>query len=506
MTSSTSSISGLASGMDTATIVSQLMQIEAQPQTLLKTKLTQTQSQAAAYRQINTVMASLSSAAQALTGTALTSARKAASTSSSVAATAGTTAVAGSSISFTVNQLAAAQTSISAGTWSSATGDVRTASTGTTALPTWPLTFTKADGTTGTINVAPGGSLNDAVAAINSSNLGLSASVIQLDSAHFKLQVTSNTTGKNGAFELLAPGETGDSTFGSPGAAFSNTTTAADATITLTSGDTATSSTNTFNELLTGVSVTVSQVSTAPAGSAPATPPTPTTISVSSDTGGVTSKVKALIDAANSALTTISKYTDANNGTDAVLKGDWSVTSLANQILDQISGAVGGDPTAPAGTAARIGKSPAQVGISLDRYGAIVFDSAKFSSALSSDPTLAQTIVGGVTGNGADGVANTPDDSIDTDGIAARLSVLAERASDKTTGMLTSLANSQDAQVKDIQSQIDDWTLRLQQRQSTLTSQFTAMETALGNLKNQSSWLTSQINSLPTWSSTSTGG
>jgi flagellar hook-associated protein 2 len=27
------------------------------------------------------------------------------------------------------------------------------------------------------------------------------------------------------------------------------------------------------------------------------------------------------------------------------------------------------------------------------------------------------------------------------------------------------------------------------------------METALGTLKNQSSWLTSQINSLPTWNS-----
>ena len=34
---STSSIGGLVSGMDTTTIISQLMQIEAQPQTLLKT-------------------------------------------------------------------------------------------------------------------------------------------------------------------------------------------------------------------------------------------------------------------------------------------------------------------------------------------------------------------------------------------------------------------------------------------------------------------------------------
>jgi len=76
-------------------------------------------------------------------------------------------------------------------------------------------------------------------------------------------------------------------------------------------------------------------------------------------------------------------------------------------------------------------------------------------------------------------------------------------ASDKATGMLTSLANGQDTRAKDIQDQIDDWTTRLALRQKTLTDQFTAMETALGTLKDQASWLTSQINSLPTWNSAS---
>jgi flagellar hook-associated protein 2 len=471
---------GLVSGIDYTTMISQLMQIEAQPQTLLKNQLATTQTDAAAFRQVNTAMAALSSAAQAITGDGLTNARKAISNSSTAAATAGATAVPGSSVTFAVTQLAAAQVTVSSGVWSSATGDVRT-SVASGSLPTLPLTVAKADGTGGPLDVPAGGSLNDLVAAINKSSYGLSAAVIQLDSSHFKLQVTSNTTGAAGAFQLLGPSETADSTYATPGAAFTNTTGATDAKLSLSTGDVATSSSNTFNELLTGVSVTVSGLSPIPTGS---TTPTNTTITVANDTSAVSAKVKALMDAANTALTTIHNVTDSSDGSDAPLKGNWALTNLANNILSQVSAAVGG-------------KSPSTVGIQLDRNGAIVFDQGAFQVALASNPSLAQQIVGGTTGVGADNVNHTPDDTIDVDGIAARLSVLAEGASDSATGMITNLANSQDNQAKDIQSQIDDWTLRLTQRQATLTAQFNAMETALGTLQSQGQWLTSQINSLP---------
>lgn len=481
---------GLVSGIDYTTMISQLMSIEAQPQQLLQTKLTTTQTDAAAYRKVNTAVAALSSAAQNITGSGLTTSRKATSNSSTAAASAGATAVPGSSLTFTVNALAAAQVSVSAGTWSSATASLTTSAVaGPPTVPTLPLTVTKADGTTVTnadgtpaqIDVPTGGSLNDLAAAINKSGYGLSAAVIQLDSSHFKLQVTSNTPGSSGAFQLLTPGETADPTYATPGSAFTNTTNATDAKITLSSGDVATSSSNTFNELLTGVSVTVSAVSPTPTGS---TTPTPTTITVSNDTSAVTGKVQSLITAANAALSAIHDATDSSEGSDAPLKGNWTLTNLAQNILSQVSSAVGG-------------KSPSTVGIQLDKDGAITFDAAAFSSALAADPTLTQKIVGGSTGAGKDNVDHTPDDTVDVDGIAARLSVLAEGASDSATGMITTMANSQDAQAKDIQSQIDAWTLRLQQRQDTLTAQFNAMETALGTLQSQGSWLSSQIASLP---------
>ena len=465
---------GLASGIDYTTMITQLMQIEAQPQTLLKTQLTDTKTDAAAYRKINTALAALSSAAQALTGDGTTAARKVTSSSPTVTATAGATAVTGNSLSFSASQLATTQVSVSAGTWSSATGDARTATAANSSspLPTWPLSVVRGTTTVGTIDIPANASLNDAAAAINKSGFGLSATVVRLDATNYKLQVTSTATGQANGFVLRGAQES-DATAGT---GFATTAVAQDATLDLGNGVVASSSSNTFTDLLPGVSVTVSATGT------------PTTISVSDDTSSVTTKVKAMIDAANTALSTISDLTDSSEGSTAALKGNWTLTNLSTQILTQVSSAVGGS-------------SPAKAGISLNRDGTIKFDSAAFSSALAADPALAQKIVGGTTTAGADNVDHTPDDVVTVDGLAARLSVLAERASDSTSGMITSLANSQDTRVKDIQKQIDAWDLRLASRKATLTAQFNAMETALGKLQNQATWLTSQINSLPSWSS-----
>jgi flagellar hook-associated protein 2 len=193
------------------------------------------------------------------------------------------------------------------------------------------------------------------------------------------------------------------------------------------------------------------------------------------------------VDAASTVLGMIRESTDSRSGSDAPLKGNWTLTNLSSQILTQVSEAVGGS-------------SPAQVGITLEKDGSIKFDSAKFSSVLTADPALAQKILAGSTGAGKDNVNYTPDDTIQVDGIAARLSVLAERASDSAAGMITTLANSQDTRVKDLQKQIDAWDLRLASRRASLTAQFNAMETALGTLQNQASWLSSQLASLPSWS------
>src|SRR4051812_33195619 len=114
---------GLISGMDTATLISQLIKVEGNPQTLLKNKLVDTKADAAAYRAVNTKLDALRSAAEALTKAAAWTAAKATSSSPAVTATATAGASAGS-LAFSVTSLAATHSFFSSGaTWATPTAE-----------------------------------------------------------------------------------------------------------------------------------------------------------------------------------------------------------------------------------------------------------------------------------------------------------------------------------------------------------------------------------------------
>jgi len=487
-TTSTSSIGGLVSGMDTTTIISQLMQIEAQPQTLLKSQLTTSQNQAAAYRDINSLFAALSTAADALTQSSTWSLTKATASSSTVSATATPGALSGS-VSFSVDNLASGHSLISDATqkWSTATTDFGLGTLTLTKTDGSP--YTKSDGTVvgpitptdvdgdGTI------SLSDAVSAINAAGVGITASAVNAGNG-FQLSLSSTATGLASGFNL-------SSSTGTVG--FTVLTQAADAKITLGAGGptptSITSPTNTFSGVLSGTSFTVSQAATT------------ATVTVTSDPDAVAGKVAAMVSAANAVLAKIKANTDSSTGSTAPLKGDFTMNQLSGQVLDAVSSLVGTSLTDANGKV--ISSSAGSNGLQLTKDGSLTFDAAAFKTAFTANPALVQQVFSGAYAAGADNTLNTPDDTITTQGVGARLKTLATMASDKATGMLTSLANGQDTRAKDIQDQIDDWTTRLALRQKTLTDQFTAMETALGTLKDQASWLTSQINSLPTWNSAS---
>lgn len=473
-TSSTSSISGLVSGLDTASIVSQLMQIEAQPQNALKSQLVSVQTDGVAYRDVNTSFAALATAAAAVTQASAWQAMSASTSDSSIVASTTSGAQAGS-VTFSVDKLASVHSVISDPTqkWATATtswglGDITLTNTKTgTALPA--ITPVDSDGD-GTI------SLQDAVTAINAKATGYTASAVNTGSG-YQLQITTTATGAASVFTVGYSG--GTNTMGV-------LTQGQDAQITLGAGGanptTITSPTNTFSGVLTGTTFTVSK--TTPTGAALST------VSVAGSPDGVADAVKAMVDAANAALAKIKQYTDSSQGSTAPLKGDWPLISLSGQILDAVSQAV-------STTSSTTGSSSAGLnGLQLTKDGTLTFDATAFKAALAANPSLVQSVFGGAVGAGLDNIPNTADDTVATDGVAARLQTLANQASDSVNGSLTSLANGEDANAKDIQSQIDDWTTRLALRQQTLTNQFNAMETALGQLKGQSSWLTSQLSSL----------
>ena len=68
-----------------------------------------------------------------------------------------------------------------------------------------------------------------------------------------------------------------------------------------------------------------------------------------------------------------------------------------------------------------------------------------------------------------------------------------------TGGLIPGRVDSASREIAMMRDQQTAMQLRLDMKRKTLQAQFTAMETALSSLKNQSTWLAGQINSLPTY-------
>ncbi|HVQ93257.1 MAG TPA: flagellar filament capping protein FliD [Mycobacteriales bacterium] len=423
----TSSVDGLISGLNTTQLISQLMQVEAQSQTTLKSKVKTEQTAITAYQAVNSKLAALQTAAEKLTKPATWQAVTATSSSTAVVATAAAGTAAGGS-TFDVTKLARAH--IVTLTGSMAGGlDVSTG-----GGPTVHIVITS-------------DTLAGVAAAINASSLGLRASVITTDSGSL-LQVAASHTGFAAAFVITG-------TASPPNVAVQGT----DAQVTigdpLAGGYTASSATNTFTDVVPGVTFTATQTASN------------VTISIAPDAAKIADNMQALVDATNAAMTEIGTRTayDATSKTPAALTGNFTVRQLEQNMLSSISNGQTGYG------------SFTQLGVSLSRDGTLSFDRTAFLAAYQADPVTTQSAVAG--------------------GLATALQSVAKKATDPTTGSVTLAIQSRNDSVRSLNNAIGDWDVRLQTRQGALQRQYSHLEVALGQLKNQSAWLSGQIASLP---------
>jgi flagellar capping protein FliD len=290
------SVDGLISGMDTTTLIAKLIEAEAGQQLQLKKKLATTQTAASAYRTVNTTFAAVRAAAEAALKSENWTPAKATSSSTAVAASASSGATPGT-LNFRVQKLANAHSVMNrnTGVWTSADS----------AYGATEIEIFDKNGVAKTPKLTVGGSgtLADAAAAINNSDFGLRASIVQLGPDEVALQVTAKETGANSKFSFSSPGS------------FSTISQAQDAVLLVgpVGVDIAvTSTTNTFTGLMPGVTLTVNK----------ADPATDVTVKVAEDRDAVAAKIQTLVDAVNSALSTVKTYTNKSKGSTAALRGD----------------------------------------------------------------------------------------------------------------------------------------------------------------------------------------
>ncbi|MEP7764576.1 flagellar filament capping protein FliD [Sanguibacter sp. 25GB23B1] len=456
-------IDGLVSGLDTTALISQLMQVEAMPQTLLKSKVSSTQTFISALQSLNTKVSSLGDAAKTAAKPESWNAVTASSSGKSVTATASSGAQA-SSLSFTVDRLAAAQTSV--------TGNV-TSLEGLLGdpLPT-SVTIATGSGATAKATVVDLTDVTDLAGfakKLNSSDAGITASIVKISETESRLQLTAKGSGEAAAFDLhVGTVAEADIQAGTAPAALMKRAdaivAAGDAQITLWGNQAVTSATNTFSDVLSGVSIAVTAVETAPV-----------TINITRDDAAVKKLASGLVGALGVVLSDIKSRTATTTTTAAdggtvitagILGGDSATRAVNQQVVSAASYPVDGI-------------SPSEVGIVLGRDGTFTFDEAKFTKAMAEDPAKVQKVISG---------------------IAERVAEVATRASDKIDGSLTLKIQSQESFSKNLSSQVEDWDRRLAVRKEGLQKTYSALEVTLSNLNSQSSWLAGQLSSLPTWS------
>lgn len=453
------SLDGLVSGLDTTALINALMDVQSIPRNLMSAKADDKKLIISQLQSLNTSLQELAiTAAKAASGESL-NAYSATSSSDAVAVALrpGATAF---TADIVVDRLAQKHTVVTA------------------ASAEWPdspatLTLENAAGERLEIT-ASSSSMTDVARAINDAGFGISASVVaagtDADGTPLqRLQLIAAESGTDGAFRVfrgdIAAVEAGTAAdvVDSPGAAI--VATGSDAQVRLWAGTAAeqviTSSSNTFTELFAGVDITVAAVSA-----------DPVTVSVAVDDASRTTAAADFIKQIASLLTRIDNGSKATVGGGAddtttlgVFTGDSTVRALRRALEESIQYPIDG-------------VSPSSIGISIDRYGVLTIDEAKFAAALAGDPDAVTAMF---------------------TGMSARVQQVAETYSDKYDGLLTSRITGQQSEVDALGEQMERWDVRLEQRRASLERTYARLETMLSQMQSQSAYLTSQLSSLPSY-------
>lgn len=357
-------IDGLVSGLDTATIIEQLMAAERVPVDLMTARKASAQAAVDAYKSLESKFSAITTASAALERSSGWKLRTATSSNAALAsATAADGATAGG-VQFTVDRLATTH-GVATSVTTPATTDV-IASGGTVVLTV--------GSTAHSISVGSG-SLSEVATAINDAAIGVRAAVVNTGSG-YRLQMTATSSGAAAAFSVTSGLDIGSAV----------TTQGVDAQLSFGTGPgayTVTSATNTFANVLPGVSITAKAVSTEVIS-----------VNVASDSAGLAAKVKSLVDAVNSALSEVKSRTAYDPGSKkaASLAGDATARRATQALTRALSDAIGQSSLG----------SPGLAGVSIDRYGKATFDEAKFTAAYAADPAAVERLfVQGATTTGS---------------------------------------------------------------------------------------------------------
>ena len=470
--------SGLATGMDTDSIVKQLMELERAPINRLETRKTSATERIEAYAQFKTTLDDLKTAASSM---AISSQVRSTSISLGEGAPFTATSANGGTGSYNVavKQLAQVQKSVTGG-WSSQSEPLL--GTGT---------FTLNNGTTDTVIEVTAGnnSLSGLAAAINeqSGATGVKATIINDGTTGSPHRLVFTGTDSSSTFTISSNLVGADGTTPVP-LATTQTQTAQQAKV-MIDGIEVVSNSNTISGAIAGITLNLNGVSDIVTPAAEGSPAVykSALLDVQADSSALKEKLTTFVTSYNKVMEWINSGYDIPAATaaetskddaeevkllGAVLRGDSSINSVKRGLQSMLSSMI-----KTSGSISTL----AELGITTQRDGTLYQNNSKMDEALKDN---------------FDGVVSLLAGEGSTDGIMKKFNYFLLDQTSGTNGLYANKKKSYDLSVKRIDDQILNMDARMSQREASLRAQYTAMEQLVSGLNAQGSFLTQQMDML----------
>ncbi|MBL3554902.1 MULTISPECIES: flagellar filament capping protein FliD [Marinobacter] len=363
---------GIGSGVLTSDLVDQLVAAERKPtETRLTQKTKQTEALLSAYGKLRSAVTELRLPMRQLSSPDNLKAFSASSSNSDIGVSVDSTKASRGTYSIEVTSLASAQALASQAVF---------ADRDSTSVGQGTLTLSVGDKLTNVTIDSSNDSLQGLANAINESDAGVSAGVIDTGSG-YQLVLSADETGTANSVSISVSGDAGGTNTDNEGlsrfafndgmdadAGLQQTIAASDAVMKI-NGVEVTRSTNTFENVIDGLTFDITAEGTS-------------TVKVEQDLGAVADRVQGFVDKFNALQSTIDSLAgfNAETGTGSLLTGDSTVRSIQSQLRGILTRVVPGMENASV-------RSLADVGITTDwESGGLEFDREKFEEQLKANP------------------------------------------------------------------------------------------------------------------------
>jgi flagellar hook-associated protein 2 len=459
---------GLASGLDVKSIVSQLVALERAPLVPLQQSAAGLQSKLSIYGTIKSMVSALGDAAKKLADPKAWDLVKGGSTAPDKVGISVAAGTAPTSMSIEVQSLAKAQSNASVAL---PAGSPAGSGTLSIQLGSWSTgDFVAGSAAAVEVSIEAGDSLTTIASKINAGRAGVNATVLR-DASGERLLVRSNSTGEDMGFRMQATDDDGVNNDAAGlsrlaydgaggifhGMALSQAGANAQATV---NNVPITSASNTVTDALPGITLNLSQVTTAPVE-----------LTVINDKEGMRKNIQTFVDAynaINSMLSTATKY-DPDTKVAGSLQGDSTAVGLQNALRGMMRSVT------PGGDFTRL----LDIGIEIKSGGTMSIDATKLDTALS-NPVALKDLFTADTGNAT------------TQGFGRKMEAFATgllSVNGLVTGRSEALKNSATRNTKEQEKVVE----RAARAEVRLLAQYNAMDAAVGKLNGLNAFVTQQI-------------